>query len=97
MGVVLTRSEIEHIMGLSLDYKIEEKMIRIMENEQVSELVELAHKHDYEWRMSDDQRRWDEGHRNEKRMKEILKDYLWEDIEPLIKDEWRKKAVMAMI
>lgn len=97
MGVVLTRSEIEHIMGLSLDYKIEEKMIRIMENEQVSELVELAHKHDYHWRMSDDQRWWDEGYRNEKRMKEILKDYLWEDIEPLIKDEWRKKAVMAMI
>lgn len=60
------------------------------------ELIELIHKHDYYWSMADDQRKWDDGFRKEKRIKELLKDYLWEDIEPLIKDEWRKEHVKRL-
>lgn len=96
MGVVLTRWEIEHIQSLGLDWVTEEKVIRIMENEKFSELIELIHRHDFYWSMSDDQRAWDRGCDEEKQIKESLRDYLWDDVEPCIKDDWRKEAVKKL-
>jgi hypothetical protein len=56
-------------------------------------LLELINEHDFYWRNIDEQRKWDEGFRREKAIKELLKEVLWEDIEPLIEQDWRKKEV----
>ena len=96
MGVVLTRWEIEHIQSLGLDWVTQEKAIRIMENESFSELIELIHEHDFWWSMSDDQRLWDRGHQEEKRIKSMLRDYLWEDVELCIKEDWRKDELKKL-
>lgn len=96
MGVVLTRWEIEHIQSLGLDWITQEKAIRIMENENFSELIELIHDHDFWWSMSDDQRTWDRGYEEEKRIKTMLIDYLWEDVELCIKEDWRKDELKKL-
>lgn len=96
MGVVLTRWEIEHIQSLGLDWVIEEKVIIIMENEKFSELIKLIHEHDYSWNMADDQRAWDRGYEERRQIKDMLRDFLWDDVEPCIKDDWRKEAVKKM-
>lgn len=96
MGVVLTKWEIEHIESLMLDWITQEKAIRIMENENFSELIELIHDHDFWWSMSDDQRTWDRGYEEERRIKEMLRNYLWEDVELCIKEDWRKDEVKKL-
>lgn len=96
MGVVLNRWEIEHIQSLMLDWVSQEKAIRIMENENFSELIELIHEHDFWWSMSDDQRLWNRGYEEERRIKEMLRDYLWEDVELCIKEDWRKDEVKKL-
>lgn len=55
-----------------------------MANEQFAELINLIINHDYYYRMSDDQRWWDQGYNEEKRMKHLLKDFVWEDVEPYV-------------
>jgi hypothetical protein len=62
----------------------------------MQKLIELINEHDFYWSMSDDQRKWDYGCNKEKQIKELLKDYLWEDIEPLINEEWRKNEVKRL-
>lgn len=96
MGVVITRFQIEHIESLGLEWFGEEKAIRNMENEKFSRLIELIHEHDYSWRMSDDQRHWDRGYKVEKEIKDLLRHFLWDDVEPLIKEDWRRDSVKRM-
>lgn len=60
------------------------------------ELISLIHDHDYDWSMIDEQRRWDEGFASEKRIKELLRGFLWEDIEPHIQENWRREAVKSL-
>lgn len=96
LGIVVGKYEIGLASTLSLNYQETEKFMIMMNDEMFAELIELIHDHDYSWRMSDDQRRWDEGHRNEKRITELLRGYLWEDVEPYVKDGWRKEAVKDM-
>lgn len=67
-----------------------------MIDENFSELIDLINEHDYEWRMSDDQRKWDRGYKTEQRIKELMKDYLWDDIEPFLKEDWKRDRVMNM-
>lgn len=67
-----------------------------METNDFKELIRLIHSHDYSWSMIDQQSRWDEGFVKEKRIKEILKGFLWEDVEPFVNDEWRKEAVKSL-
>jgi hypothetical protein len=59
-------------------------------------LLELINEHDFYWRNIDEQRKWDEGFRREKIIKELLKEVVWEDVEPLIKEDWRKKEVLKL-
>ena len=92
-GVVVGRFTIELASSLLLNYQDAEKFMLKMNDEHFAELIELIQDHDYEWRMSDDQRVWDNGNRNEKRITELLRSYLWEDIEPYVKEDWRKVAV----
>ena len=61
----------------------------------MNELIDLINEHDFSWTMADDQRLWDNGFKAEKKIKEMLKDYLWDDIEPFIQ-EWRKKEVSKL-
>lgn len=96
LGIVVGKYEIELASTLLLNHPETEKFFIKMNDEQFSELIELIQGHDYDWRMSDDQRRWDEGYKNEKRMTELLRSYLWEDIEPYVKEDWRKVAVKDM-
>lgn len=62
----------------------------------MEKLIELIHKHDYDWSMIDEQRRWDEGFAIEKQIREMLRQYLWEDIEPHIQADWRREAVKRL-
>lgn len=62
----------------------------------MDEIIELINNHDFNWSMIDQQSKWDEGFRREKRIKELLKNYLWEDIEPLIEQEWKKNEVKRL-
>jgi hypothetical protein len=62
----------------------------------MEKLIELIHKHDYDWSMIDEQRRWDEGFAIEKQIRDMLRQYLWEDIEPHIQEDWRKEAVKRL-
>lgn len=64
-----------------------------MKDDQLEELITLINKQDYSWRFIDEQSRWDEGYKTESRIKDLLKNYLWEDIEPNIREEWRKEEV----
>jgi len=59
-------------------------------------LLELINEHDFYWRNIDEQRKWDEGFRREKIIKELLREVVWEDVEPLIKEDWRKKEVLKL-
>jgi hypothetical protein len=59
-------------------------------------LLELINEHDFYWRNIDEQRKWDEGFRREKIIKELLKEVVWEDVEPLIEEDWRKKEVLKL-
>lgn len=59
-------------------------------------LLELINEHDFCWRNIDEQRKWDEGFRREKIIKELLREVVWEDVEPMIKEEWRKKEVLKL-
>lgn len=93
LGIVLTKWEMQHVASFSFDYQTDTKMMQKMEDEKFSRLIELIHEHDYDWRMIDEQRRWDEGYAKEKEIKELLRNYLWDDVEPLIKDDWRKESV----
>lgn len=62
----------------------------------MQELIELIHDHDFMWQMSDDQRRWDHGYEQEKRIRALLKDITFEDIEDHVKEEWRKDALKKL-
>jgi hypothetical protein len=46
--------------------------------------------------MSDDSRIWSQGDREEREIKELLKDFLWDDVEPCVKEEWRKEFVRKL-
>lgn len=59
-------------------------------------LLELINEHDFYWRNIDEQRKWDEGFKREKIIKELLREVVWEDVEPMIKEEWRKKEVLKL-
>jgi hypothetical protein len=96
MGVVLYRTDIEHLSALGLGWNEQEKAIKNMENENFSRLIELIHQHDFYYAMSDDARIWSQGDQEEREIKELLKDFLWDDVEPCIKDDWRKEAVNKM-
>lgn len=96
LGIVLTKWEMEHVASFSFDYQTDTKMMQKMEDQQFSRLIELIHEHDYYWRMSDDQRWWDLGNRQEKEIKELLRNYIWDDVEPLIKEDWRKESVKSL-
>jgi predicted Rdx family selenoprotein len=63
----------------------------------MNELIELLSNYDYFWRMSDDQRKWDAGYENEKRIKQLMRDYVWDDIDPYIKEEWKKEAIKSIL
>lgn len=65
-------------------------------NDQFNDLIEIIHEHDFWWSMSDDQRLWDRGCQKEKRIKEMLRDYLWEDVELCIKEDWRRNEVKKL-
>jgi DNA-dependent RNA polymerase auxiliary subunit epsilon len=95
LGIVLTKTEIEHIQSLRLDYQTETKVMQNMEDEKFSRLIELIHQHDFEYRQSDVHWKWEQGDREEKEIKILMRDYLWEDIEPCIRDEWRKEFLMS--
>ena len=95
LGIVLTKVEIEHIQSLMLDYHTEIKVMRNMEDEKFSRLIELIHSHNFEYRRSDVHSTWERGDREEREIKELMRDYLWEDIEPCIKDDWRKEFLMS--
>ena len=62
----------------------------------MEKLIELIHNHDFDWSMIDEQRRWDEGFAIEKQIRDMLRQYLWEDIEPHIQEDWRKEAVKRL-
>jgi hypothetical protein len=96
MGVVLYRTDIEHLSRLGLGWDEQAKAIKNMENENFSRLIELIHQHDFEYAMSDDSRLWDQGDREEREIKELLKDFLWDDVEPCVKEEWRKEFVRKL-
>lgn len=96
MGAVLSRTEIDHIRSCKLNFMQETKAITNMEDQQFSRLIELIHEHDYSWRFIDEQRKWDEGFEREKEIKNLLRNYLWDDVEPLVKEEWRKNEVKKM-
>ena len=96
LGIVVGKYEIGLASALSLNYQETEKFMIKMNDEQFAELIELIQEHDYDWRMTDDQHRWDEGNKNEKRITELLRSYIWEDIEPYVKEDWRKVAVKDM-
>lgn len=95
-GVVVGWNEISHANELRLNYPQTEKFYIKMGDKAFEELINLIHNHDYSWSMIDEQRRWEEGFANEKRIKELLRGFLWEDVEPFIKDEWRKEAVKSL-
>ena len=59
----------------------------------MEELLELIHSHDFEWRMSDDQRIWNHGYETEMKIIDLLKEVTYEDIEDHVKEQWRKDAV----
>jgi len=63
----------------------------------MNELIELLSNHDYYWRMSDDQRKWDAGYESEKRIKQLMRDYVWDDIDPYIDEEWKKKEIKSIL
>jgi hypothetical protein len=63
---------------------------------EMNELINLIHNHDYYWSMIDEQRKWDEGFRQEQKIRSLLKTFLWEDIEPHINEDWRKEAVKKL-
>ena len=63
---------------------------------ELKELANLINEHDFSYRFSDDSRWYNQGDREEKMIIEGLKDYLYEDIEPLIKDEWRKNKLKLL-
>lgn len=96
LGIILTKWEMQHVASFMFDYQTDTKMMQKMEEQQFSRLIELIHEHDYSWRMSDDQRRWDFGQSQEREIKELLRDYIWDDVEPLVKEEWRKEAVKSL-
>lgn len=95
-GVVCGRFIIELAQQLMLNHKQTENFMIMMGDEIFEEMIELIHDQDYDWRMSDDQRRWDDGYRKEKRITELLRQHLWDDVEPYVKDEWRKEAVKRL-
>lgn len=95
-GIVVGWNEIDHANELGLNYPQTEKFYIKMGNQTFKELIDLIHDHDYSWSMIDQQSRWDEGFAKEKRIKELLRDFLWEDVEPFVKDEWRKEAVKSL-
>lgn len=66
-----------------------------MKDEALNELIELINGHDFYWRFSDDQRRWDKGFSDNQRIKELMKNYVTEDVEPFIKDG-KKEAFLLM-
>jgi ADP-dependent phosphofructokinase/glucokinase len=94
LAIVLTKMEIEHIQSLRLNYHDETKAMQNMENENFSKLIELIHQHDFYFKMSEDPRKLNEGYREEDEIKKLMKDFLWEDIEPCIKEDWRKERLM---
>lgn len=62
----------------------------------INELVELINQHDFYWRFSEDQRIWDRGWTENQKIKEGMREYLWDDIEPHLKEQWRKEAVLKL-
>jgi hypothetical protein len=60
-------------------------------NEQFNNLIELIHQHDFQYAMTEDPRIWRQGDQEEREIKELLKEFLWDDVEPFVKDEWRKE------
>lgn len=61
-----------------------------------SELIRLIHDHDYHWSMIDEQRRWDEGFAKDKRIRELLQECTWSELDLFIKEDWRKKEVKKL-
>jgi len=95
-GIVVGRFAIDHARKLHLTYHQTEIFYTLMANEQLTELIDLIHNQDYSWRFIDEQRRWDEGYRTEQKIKDLLQDFLWDDIEPYIKEEWRREEVKKL-
>lgn len=96
LGAVLTKKEIAIIEEIGGNYETINKMIMKMTDDNFSKLIDLINDYDPHWRFSDDQRWWDKGNRDEKEIKELMRDYLWDDIDPFIKEEWRKEAIKNM-
>jgi len=93
-GIVVGKFQIDHARNLQLDYPQTE--IFFMKDPQLHELIELIHDQDWSWRFVDEQIKWDQGYRIEQKIRTMLKDYLWDDIEPYIKDEWRREEVKKL-
>lgn len=62
---------------------------------ELKELVNLVNAHDFQYMFSEDPRWYNQGADEEKRIKEGLKDYLYEDVADLLKDGWRKERLKS--
>lgn len=64
---------------------------------ELKELLGLINGHDFWWSMVDEQRKWDIGYKTEEQIRQGLKDFLWDDIEPNIKEDWKKEQLMKLL